>query len=129
MMSMSTSMSSTSMSLIATKATPLRVCARAAAPPRNSIMMIRCEEKDEESKIGARIRVKVPLKVYHVPKVPEIDLAGMEGNIKQNVALWKGKRISANLPYKVEFISKDIQGPRGPLKFSAHLKDDEFEFL
>lgn len=82
---------------------------------------------DAGAKIGARVRVKVPLKVYHVPKVPEVDLTGMEGQIKQYVGVWKGKRISANLPYKVEFVT-EIQG-RGPVKFFAHLKEDEFEYV
>ncbi|KAL2330251.1 hypothetical protein Fmac_017832 [Flemingia macrophylla] len=41
--------------------------------------------------IGARVKVKVPLKVYHVPKIAEVDLTGMEGEIKQYVGLWKGK--------------------------------------
>lgn len=92
--------------------------------------MIRCDvDGDSSLKIGARVRVKVPLKVYHVPKVPEVDLSGREGNIKQNVSIWKDKRISANFPYKVEFVAEDIQGPRGPLKFVAHLRDDEFELL
>ncbi|KAM0964229.1 hypothetical protein ACFX13_020661 [Malus domestica] len=79
------------------------------------------------SKIGARVRVKVPLKVYHVPRVPEVDITGMEGELKQYVGLWKGKRISANLPYKVQFVV-DVQG-RGAVKFFAHLKEDEFEYL
>ncbi|KAF5444440.1 hypothetical protein F2P56_033571 [Juglans regia] len=81
----------------------------------------------EEAKIGARVRVKVPLKVHHVPRLPEVDLTGMEGELKQYVGLWKGRRISANLPYKVEFLT-EIQG-RGPVKFFAHLKEDEFEYL
>ncbi|EOX98981.1 hypothetical protein QUC31_014869 [Theobroma cacao] len=84
-------------------------------------------EAEEEAKVGAKVRVKVPLKVYHVPRVQEVDLTGMEGVIKQYVALWKGKRISANLPYKVEFV-KEIEG-RGPVKFFAHVKEDELEFL
>ncbi|XP_057960330.1 ferredoxin-thioredoxin reductase subunit A2, chloroplastic-like [Malania oleifera] len=78
-------------------------------------------------KVGARVRVKVPLKVFHVPRVPEVDLAGMEGKVKQYVGLWKGKRISANLPFKVEFVT-EIEG-RGPVKFFAHLKEDEFEYV
>uniref|UniRef100_A0A2C9UMM7 Ferredoxin thioredoxin reductase alpha chain domain-containing protein n=1 Tax=Manihot esculenta TaxID=3983 RepID=A0A2C9UMM7_MANES len=78
-------------------------------------------------KIGVRVRVKVPLKVFHVPRVPEVDLTGKEGQLKQYVALWKGKRISANLPYKVEFVV-DIEG-RCPIKFFAHLKEDEFDYL
>jgi len=82
---------------------------------------------EEAKKIGARVRVKVPLKVYHVPRVPEVDLTGMEGELKQYVGLWKGKRISANFPFKVEFRT-EIEG-RGPVKFFAHLKEDEFEYL
>ncbi|XP_043702853.1 ferredoxin-thioredoxin reductase, variable chain, chloroplastic-like [Telopea speciosissima] len=87
-------------------------------------------EEDEESsraKIGARVRVKAPLKVYHVPKVPELDVTGMEGKLKQYVGLWKGKRISANLPFKVEFVT-EIEG-RGTVKFFTHLKEDEFEYV
>ncbi|PON36537.1 Lipoyl synthase [Parasponia andersonii] len=80
-----------------------------------------------EAKIGARVRVKVPLKVYHVPKVPELDLLGKEGQIKQYVGLWKGKRISANLPYKVEFFT-EVEG-RGSVKFFSHLREDEFEYV
>lgn len=85
------------------------------------------EEAAASTKIGARVRVKVPLKVYHVPRVPEVDITGMEGELKQYVGLWKGKRISANLPYKVQFIV-DVQG-RGAVKFFAHLKEDEFEYI
>ncbi|KAK7381455.1 hypothetical protein VNO78_34159 [Psophocarpus tetragonolobus] len=102
---------------------------------KSKSIVVRCEVANavEDSttsgqmKIGARVKVKVPLKVYHVPKVAEIDLTGMEGEIKQYVALWNGKRISANLPYKVQFLT-DIPG-RGPVKFFAHLKQDEFDYL
>lgn len=80
-----------------------------------------------EDNIGSRVRVKVPLKVYHVPKVPEVDLLGLEGEIKQYVGIWKEKRISANLPYRVEFVA-DLPG-RGNTKFFAHLKEDEFEYI
>lgn len=85
------------------------------------------EEAAASTKIGARVRVKVPLKVYHVPRVPEVDITGMEGELKQYVGLWKGKRISANLPYKVQFVV-DVEG-RGAVKFFAHLKEDEFEYI
>ncbi|XP_065868756.1 ferredoxin-thioredoxin reductase subunit A2, chloroplastic-like [Euphorbia lathyris] len=85
------------------------------------------EQKRAEKKIGAKVRVKAPLKVYHVPRVPELDLTGKEGNLKQYVGLWKGKRISANYPYKIQFVV-DIEG-RGPVKFFSHLKEDEFEYL
>ncbi|KAL1356327.1 hypothetical protein AAHE18_05G176400 [Arachis hypogaea] len=85
------------------------------------------EESSKVSKVGARVRVKSPLKVYHVPKVPELDLDGMEGQIKQYVGLWNGKRISANLPYKVEFVT-EVEG-RGKVKFFAHLREDEFDTI
>ncbi|RYR06768.1 hypothetical protein Ahy_B05g074080 [Arachis hypogaea] len=39
------------------------------------------EESSKVSKVGARVRVKSPLKVYHVPKVPELDLDGMEASL------------------------------------------------
>ncbi|KAI9165205.1 hypothetical protein LWI28_009569 [Acer negundo] len=85
------------------------------------------EEAEAEAKIGSRIKVKVPLKVYHVPRVQEVDLTAMEGVLKQYVVNWKGKRISANLPYKVQFITQ-IEC-RGRVKFFAHLKEDEFDYL
>lgn len=85
------------------------------------------EDEKAKEKIGARIRVTAPLKVYHVVRVPEVELMGMEGSIKDYVVLWKGKRISANLPFKVQFV-KEIEG-RGPVKFFAHLKEDEFELI
>ena len=79
-------------------------------------------------RIGARVRVKVPLKVYHIPKVGEVELKGMEGVLKQYVAVWKGKRISANFPYKVRFV-EEIEGRDGLVKFFVHLKEEEFEFV
>lgn len=87
-------------------------------------------EAEAAGKVGARVRVKAPVKVYHVPKVPELELKGMEGEIKQYVGLWKGKRISANLPFRVEFVLPEgVEGRPGPLKFVAHLREDELEFL
>lgn len=72
--------------------------------------------------------MKVPLKVYHVTKAPDLDLNGMEGVIKQYVGLWKGNRISANLPFKVEFFV-EVEGQPKPVKVLAHLKEDEFDLL
>ncbi|KAG6573782.1 hypothetical protein SDJN02_25609, partial [Cucurbita argyrosperma subsp. argyrosperma] len=79
------------------------------------------------TRIGAKVRVKVPLKVYHVAKLPEANLEGMEGVLKDYVRVWKGKHVSANLPYKVEFVVP-VEG-RPPVKFVAHLKEDEFEYV
>lgn len=88
------------------------------------------EVKKAESILGSKVRVKVPLKVYHVPKVPEVDLTGKVGLLKQYVGVYKGKRISANLPYKVEFVTEEVMGRDGkPAKFLAHLREDEFEFI
>ncbi|KAK1309454.1 hypothetical protein QJS10_CPA09g00615 [Acorus calamus] len=81
---------------------------------------------DEEGRVGSRVRVKVPLKVYHVQKVPEVDLMGMEGEIKHYVGVYKGKRISANLPFRVQF-SAQIDGR--DVRFFAHLKEDEFDYI
>ncbi|XP_019186424.1 PREDICTED: ferredoxin-thioredoxin reductase, variable chain-like [Ipomoea nil] len=90
-----------------------------------------CDETAAKAiaKIGSKVRVTAPLKVYHVPKVPEFDLTGRTGVLKQYAALHKGKPISANLPYKVEFVVEGMEGRKGPLKFVAHLREDEFEFL
>ncbi|KAK9051377.1 hypothetical protein SSX86_028004 [Deinandra increscens subsp. villosa] len=87
------------------------------------------EDEEIPAKIGARVRVKVPLKVYHIPKVLELDLNGKEGEIKEYVAVWKGKHISANLHYKIEFL--EVLEGRGDsaVKFFAHLSDDEFDYL
>ncbi|CAF2088646.1 unnamed protein product [Brassica rapa] len=80
------------------------------------------EEVEAEAKASvgsSRVKVTAPLKVYHLNRVPEVDL---EGTLKDYVAVWKGKRISANL----EFF-KEVEG-RGLVKFVSHLKEDEFEF-
>ncbi|KAJ0430496.1 putative ferredoxin:thioredoxin reductase [Helianthus annuus] len=92
----------------------------------NPIVASTSEEDEIQAKVGARVRVTVPLKVYHVPKVPEVDLNGMEGKLKEYVAVWKGKHISANFPYKIEFFEKLEGRGDAPVKFFAHLKEDEF---
>jgi hypothetical protein len=82
------------------------------------------EEEEAKKKIGARVRVKAPVKVYHVPRVAEeVDLCGLEGEVKQYVSQWKGRRVSANLPYKTQFVHS------GGVKFFAHLREDELEFI
>ena len=76
--------------------------------------------------VGDRVKVTESLKVYHVPKVKELDLLGAEGVVKDVLGTWKGIPVSANLPYKVQFIL-----PRGDttVKFIAHLQDGEFEII
>lgn len=69
------------------------------------------------------------LKVYHVQKAAlELDLNGLEALIEQFVGVWKGKRISSNLPFKVEF-QIVVEGQHRPVKFVSHLKEEEFEYL
>ncbi|XP_068649059.1 ferredoxin-thioredoxin reductase, variable chain-like [Aristolochia californica] len=98
-------------------------------PTENEISSSESDLDSPAAKVGSRVRVKVPLKVYHVPKVSEMDLMGIEGVIKQYVVEWKGKQISANLPFKVEFLAHNVAGRQGPLKFFAHLREDEFEYV
>ncbi|KAI3435063.1 FeThRed_A domain-containing protein [Psidium guajava] len=81
----------------------------------------------DPARIGSRVRVKAPVRVYHVPRVAELELSGMEGEVKQNLLFWRGKSLTANRPFKVEFVG-DVEG-RGPVKFVAHLEEDEFEFI
>lgn len=81
---------------------------------------------DKSRAVGSRIRVLGPLIVFHVPKNPNFELGGCEGEIKDVLKSWKGKPISANLSYKVQF-DLELQGK--PVKFFAHLKENEFEVL
>ena len=58
--------------------------------------------------------------MFHAPKHKEgLQLKGKEGTVKQIVKNFKGKELSANLPYRIEFIlevpdAKDV-------KFFAHM--------
>ncbi|KAL2938980.1 Ferredoxin-thioredoxin reductase variable chain chloroplastic [Bienertia sinuspersici] len=80
-------------------------------------------------KVGSKVRVKAPLKVYHVAKLPDLELTpDMVGVIKQYVGFWKGKRISPNYPFKVQFLV-DHPTTGTPVKFVAHLKEDEFQII
>ncbi|KAF8692951.1 hypothetical protein HU200_039313 [Digitaria exilis] len=89
---------------------------------------VAAEEAAAAPKIGRRVRVTAPLRVYHVLKAPDLDVQGMEGVVKQYVCVWKGKRITANLPFKVEF-QLDVEGQTKPVRFFVHLREDEFEFV
>ncbi|KAI0507110.1 hypothetical protein KFK09_013228 [Dendrobium nobile] len=89
---------------------------------------VESKEVEAAGRIGARIRVKAPVKVFHAAKAPGLDLCGMEGVVRQYVGFYKGKRVSANLPYKIEFLLP-VEGNEKPIKFFAHLREDEFEVL
>jgi len=89
---------------------------------------VAAEEAAAAPKIGRRVRVTAPLRVHHIVKAPDLDIQGMEGVVKQYVGVWKGKRITANLPFKVEF-QIAVEGQPKPVRFFAHLREDEFEFV
>jgi hypothetical protein len=64
------------------------------------------------------VRVVSPVKVFHVPKQPEVQLEGMTGTVKKIAALHKGQVLSANLQYRVQFATQ-VNG--ADVKFFAHL--------
>ncbi|XP_062226236.1 ferredoxin-thioredoxin reductase, variable chain-like [Phragmites australis] len=89
---------------------------------------VAAEEAAAAPKVGKRVRVTAPVCVHHVSKAPGLELRGMEGVVKQYVGVWKGKRITANLPFKVEFELK-LDGQDKPVRFFAHLREEEFEII
>ncbi|KAJ1271973.1 hypothetical protein BS78_06G167500 [Paspalum vaginatum] len=86
------------------------------------------EEAAATPKLGKRVRVTAPVRVHHVAKAPGLELRGMEGVVKQHVGVWKGKRITASFPFKVEFELK-LDGQDKPVRFIAHLREQEFEIV
>ena len=76
-------------------------------------------ELAEDIDAGTRVRVTADLTVFHVPKQPQLQLQGLEGEVVDNVVNYKGTKISANLPYKVQFI-RPQEGSKD-LKFFSHL--------
>ncbi|XP_062183617.1 ferredoxin-thioredoxin reductase, variable chain-like [Phragmites australis] len=89
---------------------------------------VAAEEAAAAPKIGRRVRVTAPVRVHHVSKAPGLELRGMEGVVKQYVGVWKGKRITANLPFKVG-IELKLDGQDKPVQFFAHLREEEFEIV
>ena len=89
---------------------------------------VAAEEAAAARKVGKRVRVTAPVRVHHVAKAPGLDLRGMEGVVKQYIGVWKGKRVTANLPFKVEFELK-LDGQDKPVRFIAHLREQEFEIV
>ncbi|KAM0851084.1 hypothetical protein ACQ4PT_052637 [Festuca glaucescens] len=137
--------STSSSSLLRRSLPPKFSAARCLAPPRcRARLRTACQVAvssdvspppdvaDEEAaavpKIGKRVRVTTPVRVYHVPMAPDLNLRDMEGVVKQYVGVWKGKRITANRPFRVEFELK-LDGQDKPVRFFVHLREDEFEFV
>jgi hypothetical protein len=71
-------------------------------------------------KEGDTVKVTRPIVVYHVGKFKDgLNLEGREGVVVENVMNYKGQELSANLPWKVQFL---VDGPEGkPVKVLAHL--------
>ncbi|MGB2927022.1 MAG: ferredoxin-thioredoxin reductase variable chain [Limnothrix sp.] len=67
--------------------------------------------------VGDRIRVTESVMVYNHPKNRKVayDLKGLEGEILEII----GRPVTATLPVKVRFEKR----------YSAHLKDGEFEVI
>ena len=74
---------------------------------------------------GSKVKVTKPVKVFHVGKFKGgLDLNGMTGTVVENVQMYQGKELSANLPWKVEF---SVENGDKPVKVLAHLEEDEIE--
>ena len=76
-------------------------------------------ELDKDIEAGEKIRVTADVTVYHVPKKPNYALKGKEGTILEVVTFFKGKQISANLPYKCQFLEQQEDGKEK--KITVHL--------
>ncbi|GAX79995.1 hypothetical protein CEUSTIGMA_g7435.t1 [Chlamydomonas eustigma] len=76
---------------------------------------------------GARVKVTGYVKLFSVPKHPEgLEIEGMEGEVAKDVTQFKGKVLSATLPYLVKF-KTDMAG--ADVKFQAHLAEDELQLV
>lgn len=89
--------------------------------PRRAAVSVRAFGSSGSSgafKEGQRVKVTKPVKVFHVPKQPELNLEGMEGTVVKDVTEFKGQHLSANLPYLVEF---QLNPADAKSKFKAHM--------
>lgn len=93
-----------------------------ARPQRAVSVIVRASDGHSTGKFqeGQKVKVTSPVKVFHAPKAPKegVQLQGHEGVVVKDVTHFKGKVLSANFPYKVEFVL-DINGAKS--KFQTHL--------
>ncbi|GIL76683.1 hypothetical protein Vretimale_8776 [Volvox reticuliferus] len=112
--------------MIAHQAIPVR----SAASAGRAKLVVRCHGNGASSgtlQVGQKVKVVSSIKVYHAPKHPEgIDLNGMEGTLIKDVTHYKGKILSANFPFEVEF---HLPSNEKPTKFKVHLGEDEIQPL
>jgi hypothetical protein len=109
-----------------------RRCCATSRPSRGQAPAIACSRPQRAFRVyasangvapelaeGTTVKVVKPIKVWHVPKFPDgVDLEGMQGVVVKDVAQYKGKTLSANLPYRVAF---ETEKDGAPIKFQAHL--------
>lgn len=71
--------------------------------------------------VGARVRVKQSVIVYHHPdhRNKPFDLMGTEGVVTAIIREWQGREVSANYPIYVNFTPK----------FATHLSENEVELV
>lgn len=101
----------------------------AARVSRNRVVSVRVVASDNGSSIepGTKVKVTKTVKVYHAPgQATGLDLEGMVGVVKKNVLEFKGKQLSANLPYQVQF---EVDRNGKPGKLLCHLEEEEFEVV
>lgn len=87
--------------------------ARSAGPSRNVAVVTAALAE------GSRVKVTGPVKVFHAAKHPNgLELQGLEGTVKMDVTQFKGKVLSAVMPYRVEFM---VDKDGSQVKVLAHL--------
>jgi len=71
--------------------------------------------------IGVRVRVCQPVIVYNHPEHRNgaHNILGLEGEVEHVLSDWKGRPVSPNFPYRVNFGSR----------FKAHFAEEELEML
>lgn len=69
---------------------------------------------------GATVRVTSPITVWHVPKFKKgMSVQGLQGEVMQNVSVFRGVALSPSKPWKVAIDAKDPAGQA--FKFVMHL--------
>ncbi|KAF8061346.1 Ferredoxin-thioredoxin reductase [Scenedesmus sp. PABB004] len=109
--------------MLATRASALAP-ARAARPSRAAArLQVAASANGAGLAEGARVKVVKPVMVFHAPKHADgLQLEGMTGVIKKDVTEYKGKTLSANLPFQVVF---DVERDGKPAKLLCHLEAEE----
>eukprot|EP00878_Enallax_costatus_P001387 GHUV01001537.1.p1 GENE.GHUV01001537.1~~GHUV01001537.1.p1 ORF type:complete len:114 (+),score=23.12 GHUV01001537.1:130-471(+) len=93
------------------------------ARSRSAAVRVVASENGTAFADGTKIKVVKSVKVYHAPKQTQgLDLEGMEGTVVKNVLNYKGKQLSANLPYQIVF---QIERDGKPAKLICHLDETE----